>query len=99
MGFKFREERGDEDLDKCANYCFEQNYKYHGHQYQSECWCGSESEDYTIFGASSTCPENGLGASYAMNVYLILRPGDTSEPTTSAPTTLSPTTVAPTTGS
>merc|ERR1712010_16468 len=36
--------KGNGDKDTCAERC--QDYKYFGHQYKGECWCGNEMGKY-----------------------------------------------------
>ena len=57
-------------LDQCEDTCRNMNSVYFGFEYQIECFCSSAGESYSIYGESTDCT-NGMGGSYAMDVYEI----------------------------
>ena len=42
-----------------------------GVEYDVECFCGATGADYTKYGESDNCRENGRGGKWAINVYTV----------------------------
>jgi len=75
-------------LDGCQTACMSAGaqYIYMAYEYNSECFCGTASDDYTAIGASDGC-KNGVGGSWTASVYGIQGAGlisETPSPVTAA---------------
>merc|ERR1712176_310318 len=82
--FQYKSSSNNPGLDACAQECMSKGYAYMAYQNGNECWCGSTGEDYTKFGSSSAC-SNGLGGSWAGDVYHLVGNGcNTPRPTEAA---------------
>jgi len=84
-------------LNGCRDACLAagSQYIYIGYEYNSECYCGIAGENYQAVGTSNNCMD-GVGGSWAMNVYGIRALSATTAPVT--PTTpVTPATPAPVT--
>ncbi|CBJ25805.1 conserved unknown protein [Ectocarpus siliculosus] len=64
----------DNSAETCKAACV--GYAYYGLQYREECFCGTEDEDYTIYGESNNCvasctgdASSTCGGNWAMDVY------------------------------